>query len=59
MKSGQIAVVGFPDDLVPAPASNFGAEKLKRLLQEDVKIAFEGDDLVTFFCNRRITAFLF
>lgn len=41
VREGEIVVKGFPDELVPAPASNFGIDKLERLLKNDIKFTFE------------------
>lgn len=42
IKQGVVKVEGFPSDLRPAPASSFGKENLKRLLDENVVITFHG-----------------
>eukprot|EP00112_Aurelia_sp_Birch-Aquarium-sp1_P019141 Seg468.4 transcript_id=Seg468.4/GoldUCD/mRNA.D3Y31 product="hypothetical protein" protein_id=Seg468.4/GoldUCD/D3Y31 len=41
VREGKIVVKGFPDGLVPAPASNFGIDKLQKLLKDDVNFTFE------------------
>lgn len=42
IKQGVVRVEGFPSDLRPGPASSFGKENLKRLLDENVVITFQG-----------------
>ena len=59
VREGEIVVKGFPDELVPAPASNFGIDKLEKLLKNDVKFTFEGDYLFRIFKNGRIIACVF
>ena len=43
IREGSIAMEGFPQGIVPAPASHFGVPKLRRILNNLKHVTFRGE----------------